>query len=380
MRQKAYFLIPWPLDAVPITVTFKASASRPGIGPNQTGTILSIYEGDTRTRLTQFEIKGTSENPEYTFLLPAHLLPNPPGLKLRFEVSQTFQPGQGDSRQLGLALFNLNLVIASDQTGFNLTSLLGLLGYPLLITLINLELGLIATLLKLPRKWRFTVQGLAGLSLIGGLVWCPLALEVALTGWFILLGLFASLIWLGKLFHEAASGLPISFTYILLFFPLMPLAQLLFSNLDSSQLNPGLLSLFIYWLALVGSIAAYLLLPNRRLFQSFFLGFYLIAAAFLFAFNQWWIFDQNFYNGGDFLNYFLPLRTFEKFQQPLYSLQEMAQTPYKAVRMPPQFSILFWPFITIFKDVNYALLAWRIISELLLVPIIILAYKIVRNL
>lgn len=355
MGKEASLNLPWPLDAVPLKISLRASAPRPNRFPDQVGTTLSIRkDGLSGIEPERLDITGEYSGKVYEVTLPGHFWPGLQPQNLHFETSDTFQPGKGDPRLLGLVIFDLT--IEPDYPQFGLGAWLATLLRPLLLAGLTLLVWWLARLFSLIARWQITLQVITGFLLIISLLYLPLAAEPVYAGWSVLLLAFGSMIWLGAQFAHLALKLPPIFVYIALFLPLMPLAQWLFSGLDLTTISPASAALFLYFAALAVAVMGYIF--YRCKFEQIFLGSFLLVSLFLFVYNHWWVFSQNLYKGGDFRNYYQPLLESSQIESPLYSLTEMVQVAYKAVRMPPSFALLIWPYLKIFgRDVNSALFA-----------------------
>ncbi len=363
--------LPWPLDSVPLKATLQASAPRPDRLPDRPGTTLTVtgLSGNNSLNLGRYELKGLYEGNQFTFALPAHLRPHLDSFTLRFESSETYQPGKGDVRNLSALFFNLKL--EPDYGAFGWRGWLASLTRPGLLALIALCGWGLAGFFSGRASWRLLCEGCAGLSLVGSLLWWPQAAEPFYTPWTLLLVALWALLWLAGQFTTAAPGVPAPFVYIATLLPIMPFAQVVAGRLDFSTLNPGSISLIVYSGALLAGLAIYL--AARPRFGPVFMWAILVASAIIFVYSHWRVFELNLYRGGDFRNYYLGLLNYEENATPVYNLKEMAELPGAAVRNPPAFAVLYWPLARLAgRDVGLAVLLWRGFSELLLIPTVLL--------
>ncbi len=363
--------LPWPLEAVPLKATLRASAQRPNRNPDQTGTILSIaaLTNNNSTNLGQFPVPGYYEGRDITFQIPVHLRPALDRLKLRFDSSEVYQPGNGDVRRLSAIFFSLKL--EPDYAAFGWKGWLASLFRPTLLALLSLcTLGL-ASFFTRRQSWQLISEGFAGLLLLGSLLGWPLAAEPFYAPWVLILAGSWLLFGLAHRFAAAAPNLPAPFVYAATILPLLPFVQLVAGRQDLTNVNPGSVALVLYSAALLINGLVYF--GRVANFETIFMWTFLGAAILLFGYNHWRVFADNIYRGGDFRNYYIGLLD----GQPLYDLKKMAEQPGQAVRMPPAFGVLFWPFVQIFgRDVNAAIFGWRIFNELLLLPILYFFWKI----
>jgi hypothetical protein len=147
----------------------------------------------------------------------------------------------------------------------------------------------------------------------------------------------------------------------------MPLAQWVAGRMDFKSINPGLVALVVYFGALLVSSGVYLVARPR--FEIALLWAFLAASALLFIYSQWRLFDINLYRGGDFRNYYQALLNTEETHAPLYDLKDMAENAGSAIRNPPGFAVMYWPFVRLAgHDTNLAIFLWRIFNELILIP------------
>ncbi len=290
---------------------------------------------------------------------------------MRFDSSQTFQPGKGDTRNLSALFFNLKL--EPDYSNFGWRGWLASFYRPALLALLTLFAWYLADLACLKKSWGLAGEVITGALLLLSLFFWPGAAEPFYTGWTLILWGGCLALWAAWKFSWEFNGSSTPFIYIACFLPLMPLTQFVAGRLDFGSLNPGSVSLIAYWSAFIFSGLAFYFFRSR--FQIVFLSLFLAASVLVFGFAHWQVFAQNLYRGADFRNYYLQFLEVEQNHGPLYSLQQMAAHPGEAVRMPPAFTLLFWPFTRIFgPDVNSALLAWRGVNELLLIPVLMLFY------
>jgi len=366
----AFINLPWPLDAVPLKATLRANAPRPDRSPDKPGTTLTATgvlanNNSNLVNLGQAELPGYYEGYTLTFALPVHLRPGLEAFRLRLDSSETFQPSKTDSRNLSAIFFGLKL--EPDYAAFGWKGWLASLARPGLLALLSFFCWGISGFFTQRRSWRLAFEVTAGLVLLASLVWWPLAAEPFYLAWTLLLGLGWLLLALAGRFALAAPGQPAPLIYAATLLPLMPLAQFIFGRLDSKSLNPGFVSLIVYFAALLVCLVVYFAAQKR--FEPIFVTSILIAAGLVFFYSHWRVYEQNLYRGGDFRNYYIGLLDIEDKHTPLYDLKSMAEFPGQAIRMPPAFAVLFWPLARLFgRDINTALLAWRVANEFLLVP------------
>lgn len=371
----AYIDLPWPLEAVPLKATLRASAPRPDRPPDQPGTSLTISTllGSNSTDLGTYPVTGPYEGTEISFPLPAHLRPTLEHLRLRFESSETYQPGKGDSRNLSAVFFSLKL--EPDYAAFGVKGWLASLFRPGLLALLTLAMWGLAGFFTARRGWRVLLETIAGVILVASLLGWPQMAEPFYAPWTVILLVGWLLLWLASRFAAAAPGLPAPFVFAATLLPVMPLAQFCFGRLDLKTVNSSSAAIALYFGALLLSLLAYIW--RRPRFEAVFMWAFLGASALLFVYTHWQVYAENLYRGADFRNYYIGLLDYEQSGQSLYSLQQMADLPGQAVRSAPFFGVLFWPLARLFgRDINAALMAWRIANDLLLIPTVFICWQI----
>lgn len=313
----------------------------------------------------RYPLNGLHEGNDISLKLPAHLRPTLDRFQLRFESSDTYQPGQGDVRNLSTLFFNLKL--EPDYAAFGWRGWLASFIRPFLLALISLVCWGLAGFFVQGRSWQLAMQALAGVLLVASLLGWPQAAEPYYLPWTLLLLAFWVGLAVAERFARAAPRLPVVFVYAATLLPLMPLAQWIAGRLDFASVNPGLVALVVYLGALLVSTGVYLVARTR--FETVLLGAFLVASALIFIYSQWRLFDINLYRGGDFRNYYQALLNTEETRVPLYDLKDMAENAGAAIRNPPGFAVMYWPFARLAgHDTNLAIFLWRIFNELILVP------------
>lgn len=378
----AYIDVPWPLDSLPLKATLRATAPRPDRAPDQPGTTLKISGvlGNNSTGLGEYPVSGRYNGDELTFKIPAHLKPALDPLKLRFESSETYQPGKGDIRNLSALFFSLKL--EPDYAGFGLKGWLASLLRPALFALLTLcAWGLAGFLFGNFRRhyWRLGLEIVSGVLLVASLLWWPLAAETLYLPWLLILALLWLLLELAGRFALAAPSLPAAFVYSATLLPLLPVMQFIAGRMEFNTINPGAISIVIYGVALLVSLGFYF--GARRHFSLVFMAAFLAASGLIFGYSHVRVYVENLYRGGDFRNYYIGLLDLEQFKQPLYDLKDIAQNPGRAIRMPPAFALLFWPVARIAgRNIDLAIFTWRTANELLLIPTLLIFLKLFGNL
>jgi hypothetical protein len=374
--KNAQFNLPWPLDAVPLKAIVRVSAPRPYLQPDQTGAIMKAsgkLEWDDQ-ELGQVAVNGLYQGNYYEFDLPVHLRPNLANFVLNFELDNTFRPGPGDGRDLGAIFFNLRLEPNYPEFGWR--GWLASLARPGLLALIAFCCwGLARGLLK-DKNWALGIEAIAGIILLLSLIYWPQAAEPLYAAWGFILPVAWLLLALAEIFRRRAPHLPTPFVYAATLFPLLPLAQFGFGHLDLYSLNPGSVLVAAYIGALFFVGANYinnLTHPERfeRAFQRAMLG----AAAISFGYSHFSVFQLNTYRGVDFRFYYDSFIGFER-GDTLYNLKELAGITRQA-SLPPTFSLPLWPLARVFgPDTGFALFAWRVGSELLLIPCLLILVRV----
>ncbi len=366
--------LPWPLEAVPLKVTLRASAPRPDRPPDQPGTTLSVSTllGSNSTPIGTYPLTGPVGGTEFSFQLPAHLRPSLEHLQLRFESNNTYQPGQGDVRNLSAIFFSLK--VESDYAEFGWRGWLATLLRPSLFVLIMLSVWGLARFFTTQQIRWLLLESISGLLLVISLVGWPVMAEPFYAPWAVILLAAVGLLGLAGWFAATAPGLPVPFVYAATLLPGLPLAQFCFGRLDFSNLNPGSVASLLYFGALLICLLACIGLPQR--FETVFIGTFLLASGLLFSYTHWRVYELNLYRGVDFRNYYISILDYEQSRTALYSLQQMSDLPGQAVRSAPFFGVLFWPLARLFgRDINTALFVWRLTNELLLIPTLFILWQ-----
>ncbi|NWJ94606.1 MAG: DUF2029 domain-containing protein [Chloroflexi bacterium] len=367
----SYINLPWPLDATPLKATLRATAPRPDRSPDESGTTLTISGllNNSSIDLGKYPLTGLYDGTELTFRLPGHLRPTLERFRLRFESSETWQPSKSDTRNLSALFFSLKL--EPDYVAFGWQDWLASWVQPGLLALLTFTTWGLAGLFTSRQGWRLALEIMAGLLLLISLFGWPQAAEPFYTPWALILLAAWGLLWLAGRFADQAPCLPAPFVYAATLLPGLPLAQLIFGRLELTSLSNGSVSIALYFGALLVSLVGYLWLRHK--FELIFSGAFLLAAALIFIYTHWQVYAFNLYRGADFRNYYLALLDLEQYHTPLYSLEEMATLPGQAVRSAPIFAVLFWPLARLFgRDINMALLFWRVSNELLLLPTLLI--------
>ncbi len=360
--------IPWPLDAVPLKAILRATAPRPDRLPFQTGASLKLkgkLEWDTLD-LGQAEVNGFYQGNYYQFSLPVHLRPNLSNLVLEFEADNAFRPAKGDTRELSILFFSLRL--EPNYSEFGWRGWVASFARPGLLAVIAFCCWGIGRSFWRRGSWALGLEAVAGGLLLLSMVIWPQAAEPLYAPWAFIMPLVWSLMALAEMFRRRATGLPAPFVYAATLFPVLPLAQFAFGRLDLYSVNPGsvLIGAYVGALFYAGGIYISSKLTHPGLFERAFERGMLIAALVSFAYNHFTIFQLNLHRGTDFKYYYLGLLNHEQ-GGLLYDL------PTQAASLPPTFSITLWPLARLFgPDTTGALFVWRIVSELLLVPCLLI--------
>ena len=372
--------IPWPLDSIPLKAYVRLTAPRPGLDASQTGATLKV-RGKLEwidQDLGRIEVNGTYQGNYYEFKLPEHLRPNLAAYELSFEADNAYQPGNGDVRGLAVLFFSLRL--EPDYDAFGWKGWLASFARPGLLAILVFSCWAISRYF-LPtgkkNRWALVCEAIAGLLMLGSFVFWRQAAEPLYASWAFILPLAWLLLALAEAFRQRAPHLPAAYIYAATFFPLLPLAQFAFGRLDLYSVNPGSVLVGGYVAALFYIGAMYINSGRARteIFERALVRGTLAAAVVSFLYDHFNVFADNLYRGADFKVYYGALMRFEG-GGPLYDLNEIANLPGAAARMPPGFSLTMWPLVRLFgPDVNSALLTWRIFNELLLIPIIFLLLK-----
>ncbi|NWJ47188.1 MAG: DUF2029 domain-containing protein [Chloroflexi bacterium] len=366
---------PWTLESIPLKATLLATAPRPDRTPDKVGTTLNVYSlnGTNTARIGAYALIGLFEGSKLTFQIPANLIPDFEKPRLRFEATETYQPGKGDTRQLSAIL--LNLTLEPDYAAFGWKDWLGLLLRPLLLAIISLSVWAIAGLFTRRNAVRLVLEVGAGTTLVSSLLFWWEGAEPFYAPWAALLPLAWLLIWLSGKFAAAAPGLPAPLVYAATLLAGMPLAQLLFGRMPWDLQNPNTLSFIGYSAALLLSLGVYLLARFR--FETIFLWVFLGITAALYLYTHWYVFDQNLYRGADFRNYYRALLDTQEGQRALYIIDEMGAAPGRAIRSSPAFALFYEPLVWFFgRDIVSAIFWWRLANELLLLPTVLILMKI----
>jgi len=380
----AYINLPWPLEAVPLKATLRATAPRPDRNPDQVGTQIKLsgeMERDV-TNLGSYEVKGFYEGENIEFKLPVHTRPTLERFRLKFEANQTYQPGNGDTRNLALAIFQLK--IEPDYTNFGWRGWLASLARPGLLAIMALCCWGLGKLLWERNRWALIIEAAAGLLLLFSLWWWPLEAEPFYAAWSLILPVACLLLWLAGRFAQRAQTLPTPFVYVATLFPLLPLAQFAFLRLNLYTLNPASITVAFFTGALLFSAGIYVSGNIRQdsgqsglmAFETAFVRAIILASLVSFAYNHFFLFQNNLYRGADFTVNYSGLLNFEA-GKPLYDLAQLVNQPGNAVRVPPTAIAIFWPLARMFgENQQVALLVWRVINELLLIPILLILLRV----
>lgn len=373
--------IPWPLDSIPLKAYIRVTAPRPGLDPAQTGVSLKA-RGKLEwidQDLGRIEVNGSYQGNYYEFKLPEHLRPNLAAYELSFEADNAYQPGGGDVRGLAVLFFSLRL--EPDYDAFGWKGWLASFARPGLLAIIAFSCWAIGRSFLTGRRkerWALGFEVMAGALLLVSFVFWRQAAEPLYSSWAFILPLAWVLLALAEAFRQRAEHLPAAYVYAATLFPLLPLAQFAFGRLDLYSVNPGsvLVGGYVAALFYVGAMYVNSGRNHPDVFERAFVRGTLAAAAVAFLYDHFIVFAENLYRGADFKVYYGALMRFEN-GGPLYDLNEIANLPGSAARMPPGFSLTMWPLARIFgPDVNSALLTWRVFNELLLIPIILILIRV----
>ena len=382
--QVAYLNLPWPLDSVPLKLTLRLSAPRPDRPPDQTGVSLNVT-GQIEYNQYNFgshNIAGYYDGRDYILTLPLHIRPTLEYLRLRFESSNAYTPGSGDTRSLSTIFFQTK--IEPDYSNFGLEGWLSTLWEPGLLAIICLCCWGIARLLGMKNKWALLLEAIAGTILLAGLLITPLALKPYLSAWGFILPISWLLLWLAGLFSKRAPKLPAPFVYSATLYILIPLAQFAFLRLHLYSLNPSSLTSGVFTGALLFSAGMYNshnLRPEDNspdgltTFERWFSRAMLAAAFISFLYNQIYTFQVDPFRGVEFRSHYVTLLNSQNGRN-LYDLDRLLSQPSVAPRLPPSYAALFLPLIQLFgTDQQIALQFWRVINLLLLVPTLLLLLR-----
>ncbi|HEX2914031.1 MAG TPA: glycosyltransferase family 87 protein [Chloroflexia bacterium] len=372
--------LPWPLDGVPLKVYIRVTAPRKDVPANQTSATVKA-QGKlewTEQDLGTVQVDGTFQGNYYEFKIPEHLRPNLASYEITFTADNAFQPGNGDVRGLSLLFFSVR--IEPDYAAFGWKGWIASLARPFLLAAIAFCCwGLGRCVFPRRRAWlALSFEASAGLLLLLSILYWPQAAEPLYASWAFILPITWILLALAELFRQRAPNLPAPFVYAATIFPLLPLFQFGVGRLDLYSLNPASIIIGIYVGALFFMGAIYISIgrQNSSVFERYFVRVMLVASVISFGFNHFNVFQQNLYRGADFKVYYQAMERFAA-GNSLYNLQEIATMPGQAARMPPGFTFLLWPLVQLFgNDVNSALLVWRIFSELLLVPCLLILLRV----
>jgi hypothetical protein len=373
--------IPWPLDSIPLKAYVRLTAPRPGLAPDQTGVTLKA-RGKLEwidQDLGRIEVDGSYQGNYYEFKLPEHLRPNLAAYELSFEADNAYQPGNGDVRGLSVLFFSLRL--EPNYADFGWKGWLASFARPGLLAIMAFSCWALGRyFLPAGKKGRYALgfEVVAGLLLLGSLVFWRQAAEPVYASWAFILPLAWLLLALVEAFRRRAAHLPAAYIYAATLFPLLPLSQFAFGRLDLYSVNPGSVLIGGYVAALFYAGAIYINSgpTHPAVFERAFVRGTLAAASVSFLYDHFNVFKENLYRGADFKVYYAALTRFDG-GGPLYDLKEIANLPGAAARMPPGFSLTVWPLARIFgPDVNTALLTWRILNELLLIPVILILLRV----
>lgn len=370
----------WPLDAVPLKAYVRMTAPRPGLEANRTGAMVKVREKLewADQELGTVAVNGEYQGNYYLFKLPPHLRPNLASYEINLEADNAYQPAKGDVRGLSLLFFGLRL--EPDWAEFGVQGWLASFARPGLLALMALCCWGISRSffsVRLRGPCALVSEGVAGGLLLLSLVGWPLLAEPLYAAWAFILPVGWLLLSLAEMFRRRATSLPAPFIYAATLFPLLPLAQFAFGRLDLYSLNPSSVLIGAYTAALFYAGANYINTSKEgpAAFERAFVRGMLVAAFVAFAYNHFFVFQNNLYRGADFKVYYSALLRFEG-GGPLYDLGEVLNQPGQAARMPPGFTFLLWPFARIFGgDTNAALLGWRLASEFLLIPCLLILVR-----
>ena len=370
--------LPWPLDAVPLKALVRLTAPRPSVAEEVSAVRLKA-RGKLEWAdqdLGSVAVNGHYQGNFYEFKLPVHLRPNLAAYELNFEADSSFRPAGGDGRVLSLLFFGVRL--EPDYAHFGWRGWLASFELPALVGLISFCCWGIGRALWPTGRVALMGEGVAGGLLLLSLVAWPLIAGPLYAPWAVILPFGWLLLALAELFHRRATELPAPFVYAATLFPLLPLSQFAFGGLYLYNVNPGsvLVGVYVGALFYVGAIYINSGRQRPRLFEQAFVRAMLIASVVAFAYDHLNVFQTNLYRGADFKVYYEALQRFQA-GGPLYDLKEIINLPGAAARMPPGFTFLLWPFVNLFgSNVNVALLTWRVASEFLLIPCILILVRV----
>lgn len=372
--------IPWPLDAVPLKAMLRASAPRPSLPADQTGVTVKARgkvewsEQDLGT----IGINGPYDGNYYQFKLPSQLRPSLAPYEIWLETDNAYRPAAGDARSLSVVLFSLRL--EPDYARFGWQGWLATAARPGLLAFLAFCCWGIGRLL-LPvarRQWALGLEVVAGGLLLLSMLGWPQAAEPLYASWAFILPLGWLLLLLAELFRRRVVSLPAPFIYTATLFPILPLAQFGFGRLNLYSVNPSsvLIGVYVGALFYIGAIYISSGPTNPAAFEQAFVRGVLIASLVSFGYDHFHVFETNLYRGADFKVYYGALLSYEQ-GGSLYNLRDLIEIPGYAARQPPGFVLTLWPLVRLFgADVGNALLAWRIVNELLLIPCLLVLLRV----
>ncbi|NWJ47344.1 MAG: DUF2029 domain-containing protein [Chloroflexi bacterium] len=373
--KEAILDLPEILLLTPWKATIKVSAPRPAEQPTTT-LIISLADNRSVYELGQFPLPASADGKDITFAIPArYSLPNS-SVDLLIESSTSFQPGNGDKRTLGLVLYNLKF--EPDYTAYGIKDWGATLLLPLLVSLIALAIERWIRLFGAGLRLSSGIQIVAAIIMISSLISWQELVETAYLPWAITLWVTWLAFRLAQLFTERAPSVPAPFIYAACFMGVLPVVQVVFNRLDLNKWGDTAV-VAAQTGALLLALAAYLF--ARKYFEPLLVWLFVIAAVISFACLNWIAVFDSFYHGFDFRVYYNPQVLMEQNGTPLFDLNDIIASPGSSVRTPPTFALLNWLLLRFYSaDVQGALYVWRIVNELLLIPIIFILYKLTGTL
>lgn len=376
MAKSATLELPWTLTLLPRKLSLVASAPRPARSPDRVGATLTVsYQLDgVTTAIGQFPINGMAEGSVITFNLPAQLAPRTNPLLLKFDADGTFQPGKGDTRNLAAIVYSFKL--EPDYATYGFKGWAASLILPLLLGLMSLAIRAWTRFFTRNPLWINGMHVIAGAMLLASLLFWREAAEPGYAPWTFVAWVGCLALYAANKFVVRAPSLPAAFIYAACFLPVLPLAQFSFNRLSLSDLNSDSVIMVSQLAAFGISLVAYTRKGSEKYFAGLFAWAFAIAAILSFIYLHGQVFLNDTYRGPDFRSYYTRQVQAEQGLTPLYDLRDIAKYPGSAVRQPPAYVILFWLPVRLFgQDAYTALLFWRIVNELILIPILLILGK-----
>jgi hypothetical protein len=372
-----YIKMPYEVYAMPVKITIRATAPRANVPPDKSATklIVGLEKNGKFTRYQEFPITGEYEGKDYELIVPlnAYRRPTLEPMLLRMEIENPFQPGGGDTRNLGMIVFNLKLephLAVSNAYSFLYTTL-----RPFELVAITFSIWLIAW--SIAKGWGMSLILAAGsaLTLLASMLFWAVEADPYYAEWAIIFTAGALLSGLAIRFTAKTKTLAPAFVWAATLYLIMPIAQVAFGRLNLFSLSTGSVT---FWAFLVMGLVCTFFSFRSNNFDRIFTLTFLTAAGISFGFWLIFVFATDLYRGADFKVYYNALVAYQK-GSFLYNFDQLINLPGQAVRMPPVFAPVLWGFAVIFgSDNQSALLVWRILNTLLLIPTVWVLIKTFR--